>query len=360
MLKGNIGEKSELYTLFKLLSEGKLYSADENLNRTDSFVEIVSIKRNDLGKELNYKIGQKSKINIIDANSNELILSFSQKDADTISKKIAIEIKSKIEISKELSDALKQLYIYKVSEKSTSKGDINILIYDPVHGVSSNQKFSIKSFLGSDPTLFNAHKTTNILYKIADSNGLPVKDTDRQLINDINTGHKYINRISKILELGYSINFHSFEDSTFKLNLQLIDSSLPEIIAFIVLDKYVNRITKITDVIDKLNSSNPMDYDMTQSHKFYEYRIVNFLVEAALGMTSKSVWSGEYDVVGGIIIVKPDTELVCYHLIDFNKFKKYLKNSSRLDNPSGSKMGYGTVYLEGMESFIKLNFQIKS
>ena len=61
-----------------------------------------------------------------------------------------------------------------------------------------------------------------------------------------------------------------------------------------------------------------------------------------------------------VCIVKPDSEILCYHLIDFNKFKHYLKTSARLDNPSGSKMGYGSVYKEGNNSFIKLNFQIKA
>nr|WP_185956419.1 HpaII family restriction endonuclease [Changchengzhania lutea] len=117
---------------------------------------------------------------------------------------------------------------------------------------------------------------------------------------------------------------------------------------------------KINKVIKKIREDNPMNYDLSQGHKFYEYRIVNFLVEAALGMTSKSVWSGKYDTVGGIIIIKPNAEMLCYHLIDFNKFKQYLKNSSRLDNPSGSKMGYGTVYKDYNGSFIKLNFQIKA
>lgn len=103
-----------------------------------------------------------------------------------------------------------------------------------------------------------------------------------------------------------------------------------------------------------------MNFDLRQGHKFYEYRLVNFLFEAAMGMTSKKVWSGNYDIVGGIIIVKPDTDILCYHLIDFNKFKRYLKNSARLDNPSGSKMGYGKVYKNENGSFIKLNFQVKA
>ena len=32
-MTGNIGEWSELYTLFKLLADGKLYAADANTNK---------------------------------------------------------------------------------------------------------------------------------------------------------------------------------------------------------------------------------------------------------------------------------------------------------------------------------------
>ena len=35
MLKGNKGEWSEIYTFLKLLSEGKLYGADGELNKKD-------------------------------------------------------------------------------------------------------------------------------------------------------------------------------------------------------------------------------------------------------------------------------------------------------------------------------------
>lgn len=244
--------------------------------------------------------------------------------------------------------------------KSSSKEGVSIYKYDPLHGISSNQELSIKSFLGSDPTLFNANKTTSIIYKITDVNNASITKEDCTEVNSIITQHKYIQRIAKLTELGYNIEFDSYDDSTFKLNLQVIDSDLPEIIAHIVKDKYVSRLTKFNEVITKITKDNPMNYDLSQGHKFYEYRLVNFLVEAALGMTSKSVWSGKYDIVGGIIIVKPTAEILCYHLIDFNKFKQYLKNSARLDNPSGSKMGYGTVYFEGDNSFIKLNFQIKA
>lgn len=360
MLTGNKGEWSELYTFFKLLSDGLLFSADENLNKTSFYVEIQSIKRNDSGNELHFTRDDESKINIIDSNSGVILLSFFQSEAKEIANEIVSKITKGYDLSKNIIEKIHEYKIQRISEKSQSKGDINILIYDPIHGISSNQKFSIKSFLGSTPTLFNANKTTNIIYEITDSNGNKISDLDVISINQIGTGHKYIKRVAKIIELGYSIKFHSYEDNTFKLNLQMIDSDLPIIISHIVLDKYLNSTTKITEVIQKLNQSNPMNYDLSQGHNFYEYRIVNFLIEAALGMTSKTVWSGVYDVVGGIIIVKPNKELLCYHLIDFNKFRDYLKKSSRLDNPSGSKMNYGSVYTENNQSYIKLNFQIKA
>ncbi len=359
-MKGNKGEWSELYTFFRLLSDGKLFSADENLNQTDSFVEVVSIRRGDSGKNLNFKLVEGASINLINGDTDEVLLSFPQSKSEEIANELVNEIIGKTSISEKLIDKIQKLNLTQVADKSLGKGDINILIYDPVHGISSNQEFSIKSFLGSDPTLFNANKTTNITYKIADSSNNPISEDHLNEVNNIKTGHKYIKRIAKLSELGYKVDFDSFDDTTFKLNLQVIDSDLPEIIAHIVKDKYVSKVTKITEVIDKIKTDNPKNYDLTEGHKFYEYRLVNFLVEAALGMTSKAVWSGKYDVVGGIIIVKPDSKILCYHLIDFNKFKQYLKNSSRLDNPSGSKMGYGTVYSQDGKSFIKLNFQIKA
>ncbi|MEQ8546848.1 MAG: HpaII family restriction endonuclease [Cyclobacteriaceae bacterium] len=226
--------------------------------------------------------------------------------------------------------------------------------------IVSEQKHGNKYFYRLPSTIFKAHETTNIRYRISDARNNPLSREEMNEINSITSGRKYIKRIAKIVDLGYFLDYDSFIDSTFKRNLQVIDSDLPKIIANVVLDKYVNRITKFTDIIDKLIATNPMNYDLSQGHNFYEYRLVNFLVEVALGMTSKVVWSGKYDVVGGIIIVKADSELLCYHLIDFNKFKQYLKTAARIDNPSGTKMNYGKVEIDERGSYIKLNFQIKA
>jgi len=330
------------------------------LEKTESFVELRSIFRKDGGNQLNFKITSDRIINIVDAITGTILMSILQSQAGIVADNILIELNGNSGTSEALVALIKNYQITEVAKKTSGKGDIDILIYDPIHGISSNQEFSIKSFLGSDPTLFNANMTTNIIYKITDINENAINPQHLKEINSITTRFKYIDRIGRLLELGYKVEYYNYQDTTFKLNLQVIDSDLPKILAHIVKYKYVNRITKFTDIINKITAENPMNYDLSQGHNFYDYRLVNFLVEAAMGMTSKKVWSGNYDIVGGIIIVKPNTEILCYHLIDFNKFKQYLRKASRLDNPSGSKMGYGQVYLESGNSFIKLNFQVKA
>lgn len=348
--------------LIKLLADLKLFSADENLNKTESYLDILSILRNDI-IDFNY-LPLNANINVINVNNNKTVFTISRIELSEFAKKIFNEIKNgkgnAFSLSDELLNGLRELSINKLKEKSNSKGDINILVHDPSCGIKTQKKFSIKSFIGSSPTLFNANKTTNIIYEIKDSDGLPMPSDKIIQINSIETRFKYIDRIKSIIENEYHIYYSSFEDETFLLNLEIIDSKLPEIIAFAVLEKYVNRITKIIDVINNLTTKNPLGYNLTKGHNFYEYRIINFLVEAALGMTSAAVWNGIHDATGGIIIVKDDSEVVCYHLIEFNKFKSYLKRSARLDNPSGGRMDYGTIYEEDGKSFIKLNFIVKA
>ena len=55
-LKGNKGEWSEIYTLLKLLGEGKVYAGDQNLDKIqDLFYPIIMILRQEKEGDFNYK-----------------------------------------------------------------------------------------------------------------------------------------------------------------------------------------------------------------------------------------------------------------------------------------------------------------
>jgi len=232
-LKGNKGELSELFAFFELLAEGKIYSADENLLQTDEYVEVMAITRKDNSKEVQFDL-KEGVIKVTEKSSKTQLHTFSSDHSRALAATILSDIRESSKLKKDTQKQIVKCHVTKVAEKSSNKGDIKIQIYDPAHGVKTNQEFSIKSFLGSKPTLFNANKTTNIIYEVQDVNGNPMSKNNVDLVNSIVKRHnKYINRIAKISELGYGIKFSSFQDKTFKLNLQIIDSDLPKIIAAI-------------------------------------------------------------------------------------------------------------------------------
>ena len=73
MVTGNKGEWSEAYVLLKLLADGKLYAADENLDKIENiFYPIIKILRNEIDKKREYVLN--GKVSIIDGSSNKLIL----------------------------------------------------------------------------------------------------------------------------------------------------------------------------------------------------------------------------------------------------------------------------------------------
>ncbi len=60
-IKQNKGEWSELYAFIKLLKDGKIYAADEYVNRIeDTYFPIIKIIReNDKNKDVDYVTGDK-------------------------------------------------------------------------------------------------------------------------------------------------------------------------------------------------------------------------------------------------------------------------------------------------------------
>ena len=62
---------------------------------------------------------------------------------------------------------------------------------------------------------------------------------------------------------------------------------------------------------------------------------------------------------GGIIIVKDDGDVVCYHIYNRNEFQEYLFNNTRLEQASISRYKFGNFYKENNKILFKLNLQIR-
>ena len=67
---GNKGEWSEIYTLFRLLGDGKVHAGDANLNKMDLYYPILNIIREE-SKRYEYKPNTEKNIVVIDEDGNE-------------------------------------------------------------------------------------------------------------------------------------------------------------------------------------------------------------------------------------------------------------------------------------------------
>ncbi len=358
MLKGNKGEWSELYVLFKLLGEGKVYSGDGLLNRLESFYPVLNILRDELDRHLEYLIDKD--IVVVTENDNEIarinVTEFLEKSkelflhiVDKHDRKAAFEIPV-------LEGFLNKIHCEKIKAKSKDKADIHIVIHDYHTGLKPKLGFSIKSDAGSNPTLLNASKPTVITYELV---GNEINDNIVNEINSINGNRKIQDRVNEIYSKGISLNFSEIKNVVFRNNLRLIDSCLPDIIAWMLQDCYYKRDMKIVNAVERIHSVNPLDYDLSNGHDFYGYKIKSLMVCTALGMLPATPWNGRYEATGGYIVVKKDGDVICFHIYDRNLLEDYLFHNTKFETPKNERYQMGQIYKTDDKYYFDLVLQIR-
>lgn len=355
MITGNKGEWSEIYALFKLLSDKKLYAGDDDLNKVEElFYPIIKIIRTESGGNFEYEI------------SGDLVIISGGKEELRIPVKTFIEQSSKllakIKSSKsafslpETEAFMASINCKTLKAKATSKTDIRIVIHDQRINQTAELGFSIKSQLGGEATLLNAGKTTNFIYQVL---GFKPNKKEIKAINDIDTKSKIKDRIEAIKNAGGKLKFITPQQDIFKNNLVLIDSLLPNIVAEITKSFFTTSFSSIKDLTESINKANPLNYDTQFAHTFYDYKIKRFLTDVALGMTPSKVWTGIYDATGGYLVVKENGDVLCYHIYNRNQFEDYLFANTKLETASSTRHEFGKIYEEGGQFYFKLNLQIR-
>ena len=350
----NKGEWSELYTFLRLLADGKVYAADADLNKIeDLYYPIIKIiRQSKTHKEpLFYEFDDKQIIILSSENKNRIKQIPTEKftlNANKLLERIKKATVSSFEVP-EVSSFILEIESRSVKEKSSSKRDITIIIHDTNTGRKPEVGFSVKSKLGGASTLFNAHVTNNMQYKIEG-----VEELDREVLESLKP-LKAKTLLKGIRENNCKIVFESVVNSNFESNLYMIDSNFPAILAEILKLYYSGHSIKIKDLTEKVTEINPCGFRDNETFPFYKYKIRGFLTACALGMTSKKPWNGSFDVSGGYIVVKENGDILCYHLYNWEDFQEYLFNSTFIDTPSTTRHKFGK--LEGDK--LKLNFQIR-
>ena len=355
-LSGNKGEWSEIYTLFRLLGEGKVHAGDANLNKLELYYPILNIIREE-SKRYEYKPDMKKNIVVIDEDGNEYARISMDKFMEE-SKSLLEVIKSTSKRAFEIPSTecfMGEIGCSKLKAPSRDKADIHIVIHDLRTNMTPELGFSIKSQLGSASTLLNAGDPTNITYHVTGGNM-----TDAEL-NDINAIADHLPRMAAIIDKGYKLEYADIEHSTFKNNLLFLDTCMPEFIAAcLIYDSMPNATSSIKDAVEMVAEQNAFGFTGKDVVAFYEHKMKVLLLDSALGMTPAKEWKGRYDANGGYLVVKKDGDIVCYHFYNRNDVEDYLYYNTRFERASRSRYNFGSLYREkDGEVYIKLNLQIR-
>lgn len=361
MITGNKGEWSEIYALFKLLGDKELHPGNSEIKEIQNLVyPILRILRTEVNGNFEYSIED----DIVVISGNEEVFRIPISEFKERAKYLLAEIKGNSGTFSvpEIEEFMQSINCLSLKASSSAKTDITIIVHDQRTGLQPSLGFSIKSQIGNSSTLLNAGETTNFIYRIENNsfskqeieciNSLFVKRGEK-LSRDIK------GRIKAINEKNAKLSFVNLQKQIFSNNLILIDSSLPQILASVLLQFASSKYSSLEDLIKLTEEENPLQFDTTYKHLFYSYKIKRFLTDIALGMMPSKVWTGQYDATGGYLIVKADGEILCYHIYNKNEFENYLFANTKLETASSTRHGFGEIYEENEGLFFKLNLQIR-
>ena len=378
--KANKGEWSELYTLYKLLSEQNLYPINiDNINGQRLRMPILSILRHtEQYLKAEYKIEEDGQV-VINANGHNII-QIAKSDFDDIAPKLFEAIKKGAPNEDGTSDSSFELPEFDEFRKNTccpnikcysknlgngekDKSDLYIVIHDFVTGQTPIQGFSIKSEIGKPPTLLNATNLTNFKYKLSEN--LP-EEMVAQINSMVNKrGQADIKgRVRAILEQQVSLEFSTINpnakgDYVFLENLMLVDSMLPQIVSNLLVLSYSEDTRILSSLTDKLSEINPLGFPMKTNKKQYEAKVRRFVTDIALGMVPSAPWEAAHQAYG-LLVVNTKGEIDCYHIIYRKSLEDYLYENLKFETASASRYGFGKIETgsDGCQYFT-LNLQLR-
>ena len=358
-ITGNRGEWSELYAFFRLLGDHCLFPCDADLNEKHDYApDIVEIHRG-ANEKLVYRYTGDGRWEIYTSGEKKGTVS-SEESASEADRLLACIQSGDCVGGFSVEGALKfleRLADDKIKAKSGDKQDIVLKVHDlRAGGVPVKCGFSIKSYLGSAPTLQNASADcTNILYAVR---GISVEKA--RLINDEcdKFPKKRIRKLMSLLkEHGASIEFEKICHRNFESNLIVVADSMPKLLGELLLVHYLSGESSVREVTEMTAARNPLQYP--QGKSLYERRVKKLLEAFALGMTPAGDWRGEENANGGFIVVRWDGKLLTYHLFNRTELDEYLYRYTKFDHPSSGKHKYGRLLINEADGSISLKLALQ-
>lgn len=369
--KLNKGEWAEFYVMLKLLAEGKLYTANQFLQKNyKSYLDVLKIIRQECTSQvLEYVIdSDRAVVDVKEQGSDHLLASIPLLDFRIAASVLFTGIKdakgSSVPAPDFVCDFAKVIYVSKPKAPAVQaykkqfggKNDIFIEVRDGQTSIVSIMGFSIKSKFGQNPTLFNAGSSSQFMYKLSGCN-----DEYMSEFNAIteNGGRGWAKCKEYLSRHGITMEFSRTQNPVYESNLFLVRESMSKILAWCVKDRLIDSDSnyEVKETVERMIQANPLHVPNPQV--YYEKAIKDFLMAGFTGMTAGKVWDGKEQVNGGYIVVMDDGDVLCYHSNDRESFRDYLYRNTFFEYVSTNKYLWSRIQKVDGEYFLPLNASVR-
>ena len=348
-------EWCELYTFFRLLTEGKVTLGTAKAKKGEIDWPIAMIQREEHDGTRCYYI-EKEMVRIKGENSEK---SVPREDFGIVADLILQAVKSSSEDEVTSPDGveefLDEVAIFDLEAKTEDRTDFYIAFWHPEAPLSG---FSVRSRLGAMNPLLDGGRAANL--KLEQS-GVKFATPTVNKINALpETPNEVAERMLLIERLGGVLKYSDVADRVFRSNLLMIDLHFPRVLTEMVRIMHLDDITRISELTEVIKQMNPLKIkdELVNKHGFYEFKVKQFLMALALGMRPAKIYTGQASAVEGILLMDGSGEVLCYHKSEKPVMEDFLFLNTRLEKGSLDKDKYGFLERENGTYYFKLNAKI--
>lgn len=273
-----------------------------------------------------------------------------------------------------LNSALKLVCAKKLRAKSANKQDLSASVQFPNVPFSQFIGFSVKSYVGKDPTILNASGgNTRFVYRILKNGQTPsgaelarLKSFYPTTVGNSKIG-TYADFYRNALKDGFSFNFKENSGGNLSYNLKFIDSKGPELLARILMEQFAAPRTRtpLADLVDEVARKNDIPEIQALGDNFEDrrnsprHKIQNILLAFTTGATPAVKWTGAQTASGGLLVVEKSGKVYCLELLSGNVVGNYLIENAYFEQPSGDRHSKNVLTISPSEVTIDLQLQIR-
>lgn len=347
-------EWSELSAFFFLLCQGCVKLGNADGKPSARVLPIAVIQREEHDGTRKYII-QDKEIHVIGENYDR---HFMREDFGTVADLVLNAMKTSKDEDVAAPDGVEEflddLAIFNLEAKTEDRTDLHLGFYSenaPLIG------FRIYPKIGGMDPLMDGGRAANIKYEQV---GVRFPSPTQNKINSLESDNEILDRIGMIERLGGQLKFNDAADKIFRSNLHLVDLHFPRVLGEMVRLLYLEDQSRVSELTEQIKVINPLKIkdELIRKHGFYEYKMKEFLLSLANGMRPTKLYNGTESAIGGMLIMDPNGEVICYYKGERQVFGDFLFKNTRFMKGDLKKDHFGYLERENGLFYFKLNFKV--